>query len=194
MVRRGHDPIAKFIRWLDDARRDGIPNYEAMALATVVGGRPSVRLVLLKAVDDRGLVFYTDSRSRKGHELRGNPHAALAFYWQRRGRQVRVEGRVEQVTPAEADSYWASRPRQSQLAARASHQSARLSSRETLLARFAQMAAELRGGAIPRPPFWTGFRVCPDAMEFWTHREHRLHNREVYLLRGGQWRRELLQP
>ena len=193
-MRSQYKPIAKFIRWLDDARRDGIPNYEAMALATMADGRPSVRLVLLKAVDERGVVFCTDSRSRKGRELRDNAQAAVAFYWQRQGRQVRMEGRVEQVTAEEAESYWATRPRRSQLAARASRQSAPLRSRALLLARVAQIAAQSRGRAVARPDFWAGFRICPDIIEFWTHREHRLHDREVYVRHGDQWRRGMLQP
>jgi pyridoxamine 5'-phosphate oxidase len=194
MVRRS-DPIAKFIRWFDDARRAGIPNYEAMALATVArGGKTSVRFVLLKGIDERGFVFFTDARSRKGRELRGNPQASLAIYWQPKGRQVSVEGRVEEVPPAQADAYWSTRPRQSQLAASASHQSNRLRSRAELLARFARLARKFRGREVPRPPLWTGFRVCPDAIEFWTHREHRLHDREIYLRHGRGWRRDLLQP
>lgn len=195
MAVRGHDPIAKFIRWLDDARRMRIPNYEAMALATASSnGETSVRFVLLKGVDERGFVFFTDARSRKGRELRDNPRASLAFYWQPKDRQIRVEGRVEEVTPAEADAYWTTRPRQSRLAASASHQSARLQSRAELLARFTRLARKFRGGEVPRPLSWTGFRVRPDAIEFWTHREHRLHDRELYLRRGRAWRRELLQP
>jgi pyridoxamine 5'-phosphate oxidase len=189
-----HDPIAKFIRWLDDARRLNIPNYEAMALATARGEGTSVRFVLLKGIDERGFVFFTDVRSRKGRELRGNPRAALALYWQPKGRQVRVQGRVEEVTPAEADRYWSTRPRQSQLAASASHQSARLRSRTELLARFARLAKALRGREVARPRYWTGFRVRPETVEFWTHREHRLHQREIYLRRGRGWHRELLQP
>src|SRR5713226_10517057 len=140
MARHGHDPIAKFIRWLEDARRARIPNYEAMALATAArSGKSSVRFVLLKGIDQRGFMFFTDARSRKGRELRGNPHGSLALYWQPKGRQVRVEGRIEEITPAEADAYWPTRPRQSQLAATASHQSAPLHSRAELLARFARL-------------------------------------------------------
>ena len=195
MARHGHDPIAKFIRWLEDARRARIPNYEAMALATAArGGKSSVRFVLLKGIDQRGFMFFTDARSRKGRELRGNPHGSLALYWQPKGRQVRVEGRVEEILSAEADTYWSTRPRQSQLAATASHQSARLRSRADLLARVARLARKFRGREVPRPPLWTGFRVLPDAIEFWTHREHRLHDREIYLRQGRGWRRDLLQP
>jgi len=192
---RSHDPIAKFIRWLDDARGLKIPNYEAMALATTAdGGQPSVRFVLLKGIDQRGFVFFTDSRSRKGRELNANPRASLAFYWQPNGRQVRVEGGVEQVAPSETDEYWSTRPRRSQLAASASYQSARLRSRASLLARVARLASKVRGREVPRPSEWLGFRLRPDAIEFWTHREHRLHDRELYLRRGNNWRRELLQP
>jgi pyridoxamine 5'-phosphate oxidase len=195
MARSGHDPIAKFIRWLEDARRVRIPNYEAMALATAArSGKISVRFVLLKGIDKRGFLFFTDARSRKGRELRDNPRASFAHYWQPKGRQVRVEGRVEEVTPAEADAYWRTRPRQSQLAASASHQSARLRSRAELLARFARLAREFKGREVPRPSCWTGFRVRPDSIEFWTQREHRLHDREIYLRRGRGWRRDLLQP
>ena len=192
---RSHDPIAKFIRWLDDARGLKIPNYEAMALATTAdGGQPSVRFVLLKGIDQRGFVFFTDSRSRKGRELNANPRASLAFYWQPNGRQVRVEGGVEQVAPSETDEYWSTRPRRSQLAASASYQSARLRSRASLLARVTRLASKVRGREVPRPSEWLGFRLRPDAIEFWTHREHRLHDRELYLRRGNNWRRELLQP
>ena len=195
MARSSHDPIAKFICWLADARRVRIPNYEAMALATAMrSGKISVRFVLLKKIDERGFVFFTDARSRKGRELRDNPRASLALYWQPKGRQVRVEGRVEEVTPAEADAYWPTRPRQSQLAASASHQSAQLRSRAELLTRFARLGRKFRGREVPRPSCWTGFRVRPDSIEFWTQREHRLHDREIYLRSGRGWRRDLLQP
>jgi pyridoxamine 5'-phosphate oxidase len=195
MAKRSHDPIAKFIRWLDEARRLRIPNYEAMALATAVrAGKTSVRFVLLKRIDERGFVFFTDARSRKGHELRSNPRASLALYWQPKGRQVRVEGGVQEVSPEEADAYWATRPRQSQLAASTSYQSARLHSRAELLGRYSRLARKLRNQEVPRPPWWTGFRVRPDVIEFWIHREHRLHDREIYRRRGREWRRSLLQP
>src|SRR5713226_2730159 len=146
VARRTSDPIAKFSRWLDDARRLRIPNYETMALATATnGGKAAVRFVLLKGIDQRGFVFFTDARSRKGRELRANPRAALAFYWQPTGRQVRVEGRVEEVTRMESDAYWPTRPRQSQLAASASYQSARLRSRASLLTRVAQLDSKFEG-------------------------------------------------
>ena len=195
MAPSSHDPIAKFIRWLNDAQRARFPNYEAIALASATrSGKISVRFVLLKGIDERGFVFFTDARSRKGHELRNNPRASFAQYWQPKGRQVRVEGRVEEVTPAEADAYWATRPRLSQLAASASHQSARLRSRAELLARFARLARKFKGREVPRPSRWTGFRMRPDSIEFWTHREDRLHDREIYFRCGRGWRRDLLQP
>ncbi len=195
MAPSGHDPIAKYMRWLQDARHLRISNYEAVALATATrSGKISVRFVLLKGIDQRGFVFFTDARSRKGVELRNNPRASFAHYWQSKGRQVRVEGRVEEVTPAEADAYWATRPRQSKLAASASHQSARLRSRAELLAEFARLTRKFKGREVPRPSCWTGFRVRPDSIEFWTHREHRLHDREIYFRRGRGWRRHLLQP
>jgi pyridoxamine 5'-phosphate oxidase len=195
MTQSDRNPIAKFVRWLEDARRAGIPNYEAMALATASrDGKTSVRFVLLKGVDERGMVFFTDTRSRKGRQLGDNPQASMAFYWQPRGRQVRIEGGVEQVSAADADRYWSGRPRQSQLAASASHQSARLGARTELLERCARLSHMLKGRAIPRPSYWTGFRVRPDAIEFWTHREHRLHRREIYVRRVRGWRCELLQP
>src|SRR5712692_5145952 len=152
MTVRGHDPIAKFIRWLDDARRMRIPNYEAMALAAASrNGNTSVRFVLLKGIDQRGFVFFTDARSRKGRELRDSPHASLAFYWQPKGRQIRVEGIVEEVTPAEADAYWTTRPRQSRLAASASRQGARMRSRAELLARFTRLARKVQRRGSPAP-------------------------------------------
>jgi pyridoxamine 5'-phosphate oxidase len=195
MSRSADDPIDKFNRWLEDARRMSIPNCEAMALATAANsGKTSVRFVLLKGVDQRGFVFFTDARSRKGRELRGNPHASLAFYWQPKGRQVRVEGAVEEMTPEEADAYWLTRPRQSQLAASASRQSAKLNSREALLERCLRLSKEFKGRDVPRPRYWTGFRVYPDAIEFWTERAHRLHNREVHVRRARGWRCDLLQP
>jgi pyridoxamine 5'-phosphate oxidase len=195
MARANQDPITRFLRWLDDARCLGIPNYDAMALATAApGGKPSVRFVLLKGIDQRGFVFFTDRRSRKGRELRGDPRASLAIYWQPNGRQVRAEGRVEEVTPEEADRNWSSRARQSQLAAAASNQSARLRSRAQLLAQFARVTKKLRDREVPRLRAWAGYRLRPDLIEFWSHREDRLHQRELYSRRGGNWQCQLLQP
>ena len=188
------DPIARFRRLYRQAERAGIHLPDAMALATAGAGRPTVRFVLLKGAGDEGFVFFTDSRSRKGRDLRRNPRAALAFYWDRIGKQVRIEGRVRQVSDAEADAYWESRPRESRLAARSSHQDQELTSRNALLARWRRQAREFRGRPIPRPRAWTGFRVVPDTIEFWMRRAHRLHEREQFLRTARGWRRRLLQP
>jgi pyridoxamine 5'-phosphate oxidase len=188
-------PLARFRRWFAQARAAEQPLAEAMALATAdERGRPSVRLVLLKHADEQGFVFYTNAASRKGRELRGNPRAAAVFHWDRLGRQVRVEGRVEMVSAAEADAYWATRPRESQLAALASAQSAALGSRRELLETWRRLRCRHRGADVPRPRDWTGFRIAADAIEFWTHRDHRLHDRELFV-RGRQgWKSRLLQP
>jgi len=189
------DPIARFHRWFGQARRAGTRLPEAMALATGTRrGAPSVRFVLLKAADARGFVFFTSAASPKGEDLDANPRAAIAFYWNPIGRQVRIEGRVERVHPDEADAYWATRPRASQLAALASRQSARLSSRAWLKARWRRLRRQYRGKPIPRRPTWTGFRVVPQSIEFWTHREHRLHHRELFIRARRGWHRLLLQP
>lgn len=189
------DPVRQFVRWFRRAQRTGTPLAEAMALATTSRtGAPSVRMVLLKGVDARGFVFFTDARSRKGSDLRANPRAALAFHWQRLGRQVRIAGRVTPVSAAEADAYWETRPRASQLAASVSQQSAPLASRAVLLARWRALTRRTGAGPIPRPAAWTGFRVVPAEIEFWTHKAHRLHHRELYVRRRWRWTRRLLQP
>lgn len=189
------DPVARLRRWLADAERAGAPIPTAAALATAApDGRPAVRFVLVKGVDADGVVFFTDARSAKGRHLRRNPRAALALYWDRTGHQVRVEGRVVPVSAAEADAYWATRPRESRLAARASRQSAPLRSRAALLARWRRLRDEYRGADVPRPPTWTGFRVRLERVEFWTRGAHRLHDRELFVRAGLRWRRTLLQP
>ncbi len=189
------DPIARFQRWFNEARRARIPLHNAMALATADRrGRPSVRFVLLKHCNHRGFVFYTSVTSKKGRELRENPYASLVFYWHPTGKQVRIDGRVEKVSAEEADMYWATRPRQSRLAALASKQSATLGSRRDLLAAMKRLRQKFKGKEIPRPPGWTGFRLFPDAIEFWMHREHRLHQRELFVRMQRGWKRRLLQP
>jgi pyridoxamine 5'-phosphate oxidase len=189
------DPVRQFVRWFRRAQRAGTPLAEAVALATTSRtGAPSVRMVLLKGVDARGFVFFTDARSRKGSDLRANPRAALAFHWQRLGRQVRIAGRVTPVSAAEADAYWETRPRASRLAASVSHQSAPLASRALLLARWRALARRTGAGPIPRPATWTGFRVVPEEIEFWTHQAHRLHHRELFVRARRRWTRRLLQP
>ena len=172
-----------------------MPLPDAMALATVdTGGAPSVRFVLLKGVDDRGFVFFTDGRSRKGRELRANARAAAVFYWDATGKQVRIEGTVTEVTAAEADDYWESRPRESRLAASASTQSAPLETRAALLARWRGMRRAHPSGPVPRPPQWTGFRIAPQVIEFWTRGEHRLHDRERFTRTRYGWTADRLQP
>lgn len=184
-----------FNRWFDEASRAGIAQPETMALATADReGRMSVRFVLLKGSGRDGLVFYTNALSRKGHEMADNPRAALAFWWEPIGKQVRAEGRIVPVTPAEADEYWRTRPRQSQLAAQASRQSEPLSDRKRLIARMKALGQKLRGSEVPRPPHWTGFRLIPDRIEFWKMRAHRLHEREIFVRNRNGWRRMMLQP
>ncbi len=189
------DPLVKLRRWLAEARRAGIELAEAVALATAdARGRPSVRFVLIKEIEPGGVVFYTNARSRKGRELSRNPYAAIAAYWHETGRQVRVEGRVAEVSVREADAYWKERPRDSQIASLASAQSAPLESRAALLARFRRLQRELEGRDVPRPTQWIGYRLRPALIEFWTRAEPRLHIRELYVRRGKTWARSLLQP
>jgi pyridoxamine 5'-phosphate oxidase len=166
-----------------------------MALATAdLAGRPSVRMVLLKGHGPDGFVFYTNQRSRKGEELARNPHAALLFHWKSLRRQVRVEGTVTQVSDAEADAYFASRSRDSQLGAWASDQSHPLASRAEFERRYEEMREKYGGADVPRPPHWGGFRVTPDTIEFWTDRPHRLHERRLFQRQGDGWTEGLLYP
>jgi pyridoxamine 5'-phosphate oxidase len=189
------DPILRFRRWLGDAERSGAPLPEAMALATATAdGRPSLRMVLLKQADGRGFTFYTDARSRKGRELRANAHAAATFHWSALGRQVRIEGRVEELSDADADAYWMTRPRGSQLSGATSYQSRVLASRGQLSARRAVTARRYAGGEVPRPAEWRGFRIVPEVIEFWTHRDDRLHHRELFTRGARGWRATLLEP
>jgi len=190
------DPIQRFAELFRQAGQAIPVNPNAMVLSTVgTGGRPSSRVVLLKAFDERGFSFYCNLKSRKGQELEANPQAALCFHWEPLEKQVRVEGRVERVSDEEADEYFATRPRESQVGAWASQQSERLSSRQELEARVAEVAARYAGVPVPRPPHWSGLRVVPDRMEFWTSRPGRLHERDLYLRTGGgAWTRELLSP
>jgi pyridoxamine 5'-phosphate oxidase len=193
------DPIRQFLRWFDEAASAGQPEPEAMALATSTAtGEPSVRFVLLRGIDERGFVFYTNGRSRKGRDIIANPRAGLVFRWWAVERQVRVAGPVEPVDPSESEAYFRSRPRGAQLGAWASAQSEALESRAVLEWRFEEAAARFAGQDIPRPPWWGGFRVRPVEIEFWQSRPNRLHDRFVYRIteggdRGG-WRIQRLNP
>jgi pyridoxamine 5'-phosphate oxidase len=190
------DPVRQFQRWLEQAIKAELPDPHAMTLATSTPeGRPSARVVLLRGVDERGFVFFTNSESRKGRELASNPWAALVFYWHDLERQVRIEGRVEEIDSEDADAYFESRPRDAQLGAWASNQSDILTSRAVLEARFEEISQRFSHGPIPRPPHWGGYRVIPDSVEFWQGRPARLHDRLLYRKQGPSgWVIERLAP
>jgi pyridoxamine 5'-phosphate oxidase len=189
------DPIVLFQGWFAEARARESSDASAVAVATAdASGAPSVRMVLLKDADGRGFVFYTNVESRKGKELAANPRAALAFNWPASQRQVRVEGRVEKVSDAEADAYFATRARGSQIGAWASDQSRRLEGRFALERAVVSFTAKFGIGKIPRPPHWTGYRVVPEAIEFWEQKNFRLHDRIVYKRTKDGWAMERLYP
>jgi pyridoxamine 5'-phosphate oxidase len=188
------DPLRQFERWFEAARDVGVPVPEAMTLATATAdGRPSARMLLLKRVDERGFGFHTSYDSRKGVELAENPRAALLFYWRPPGRQVRVEGVVERVSSEESEAYFRTRPLASRLAAWASPQSRPLTDRAELDRLYAEAVAA-HGEEVPLPPHWGGFRLVPDAYEFWEHGDDRLHDRVRYERDGDGWRRTRLAP
>lgn len=190
-----NDPLALFDAWYDEAKAAEVNDADAMSLATAApGGQPSVRIVLLKGHGPDGFVFYTNAGSRKGGELAANPQAALLFHWKSLRRQIRIEGPVEEVGEAEADSYFATRGRDSQLGAWASDQSRPLDSRETFEARFEEVRVRFGGGDVPRPERWTGFRLIPERIEFWSDRPHRLHERRLFTLGPAGWSEGLLYP
>lgn len=192
---RSSEPIERFHTWFEEAKQKESSLPEAMSVATVdADGRPSTRMVLLKEADRRGFVFYTNLESRKGTELAARPHAALLFHWKSLKRQVRIEGRVEQIAAEEADAYFASRDRGAQIGAWASTQSRPMEGRFELEKRVAQFTAKFGLGRIERPSFWTGLRVVPERIEFWTEGNFRLHDRLVYTRDGDGWRTERLFP
>jgi pyridoxamine 5'-phosphate oxidase len=189
------DPHQLFEEWFELARGAELNDANAMALATAdAGGRPSVRMVLLKGHDERGFVFYTNQDSRKGDDLEANPYAALLFHWKSLRRQVRIEGPVGPVSSEEADLYFATRSRDSQIGAWASDQSRPLDARETFERRYEEMRARFEGRDVPRPERWSGYRVLPERIEFWTDRAHRLHERRLFARVEGGWTEGLLYP
>lgn len=189
------DPFDLFDSWYREARGTEINDSNAVALATAdAQGRPSVRMVLLKGYDPRGFVFYTNGRSRKAAQLAENGFVALLFHWKSLRRQIRIEGPVAPVTSEEADAYFASRARDSQLGAWASLQSEPLDRRETFEARFDEVQARYDGLDVPRPPHWGGYRVAPERLEFWEDRAHRLHHRRLFERSGDGWSEGLLYP
>ena len=189
------DPLAQFRRWLEEAETAGVPEPNAMTLATAgTDGAPSARIVLLRGVDHRGFVFFTDYRSRKSRDLGANPRAALVFFWHPVERQVRITGTVARVTLAESAEYFETRPRGSQLGAWGSEQSAVVPSREAIDRAVADAAGRFGNTPVPCPPHWGGFRVCPEQIEFWQGRPSRLHDRLRYSLAAGDWKIERLSP
>ena len=188
-------PIEQFHRWFEEALAANLHEPNAMTLATATSdGRPSARVVLLKGFDERGFVFYTNYEGRKGRELEENPRCALVFYWGELERQVRIEGMVSRVSEEESDAYYRSRPLGSRLGAWASEQSRPVGVRATLEERLRKLEDEYRGREVPRPPFWGGYRVEPEAVEFWQGRENRLHDRLLYRQSDEGWSMERLQP
>jgi pyridoxamine 5'-phosphate oxidase len=189
------DPLEQFTRWFGEARNAPLQEPNAMTLATVdAAGQPAARTVLLKGIDRHGLTFYTNLDSRKARELAANPKAALLFWWPPHARQVRFEGESEPVEDAEADAYFATRPRGSQIGAWASAQSSVIADRGALEAAEQEIAERFAGGRVPRPPFWGGYRLVPERVEFWQGRTNRLHDRLRYTRRAEGWQIERLAP
>jgi len=190
------DPVAQILAWLEEAKSSGLNDANAMTLATAdARGRPSARTVLLKGLDQRGAVFYTNRLSRKGRELAANPRAMLLFHWDHSNRQIRIEGAVSEMSAAESDAYFATRDRASQIGAWASRQSEPLRSRAELMVEAAKYAARFGLGKVPRPPHWGGYRVALEHVEFWQGRTHRLHDRVVYSMGDqGAWTVQRLFP
>jgi pyridoxamine 5'-phosphate oxidase len=192
---RAEDPVALFAAWMREAEAAEPEDPNAMALATAdADGLPDVRVVLLKAFDERGFVFYTNSQSAKGEELTANPQAALVLYWKSLRRQIRARGPIERVTEAEADAYFASRRRESRIGAVVSQQSRPLADRQTMMREVAAVTERLGDAPVPRPPHWTGFRILPVSIEFWQNGDFRLHDRVRFVRDGEGWRGTRLYP
>ena len=195
MTKSPTSPFTLFSQWMEQAEQSELNDPNAMALATADGdGMPNVRMVLLKGWDDRGFTFYTNLESTKGQELAANPRAAICLHWKSLRRQFRAEGRIEPVTPQEADEYFASRARSSQIGAWASRQSRPMPGRFELEKRLAEFTAKFGFGTVPRPDHWSGFRLCPWRLEFWQDQPFRLHDRRAFRLTDGQWQEETLFP
>ena len=189
------DPLARFVKWLAAARRARAPLPHAMALATSDrAGWPSVRMVLLATIDRRGPVFYTHAESRKGRDLTARPRAAVVFYWHRTAKQVRIEGRVELVTRAEADRHWKTYPRDTQLATLALDTALEATRRTELVETFTSLRRRWRGKEIPRPARWVGYRILPEVVAFWEERAHRLNELEVFFRARGGWKKRWMPP
>ncbi|MFQ5865131.1 MAG: pyridoxamine 5'-phosphate oxidase [bacterium] len=189
------DPIRRFAQLYDKIVKPDIPETSAVVLATASrDGKPSARVVLLKEFDEQGFVFYTNLESRKAKELQVNPYCALCFYWEQIDYQVRVEGMAVRVSDSEADEYFASRPKDSQISSWASQQSTTLGERQELGARFNKYKKMFESRDVPRPPFWSGYRVLPERVEFWKRRENRLHERTLYIRENASWVLKLLYP
>lgn len=189
------DPFKLFSELYTEIQKSDLEEPSAVTLATATpDGKPSARVVLLKEFDERGFVFYTNLTSRKGRELRSNPYAALCFYWEPVHHQVRVQGTVTQVAESEADAYFATRPRGSQIGAWASKQSSELEDQEALMQRFKEYEKKFSGKEVPRPDFWSGFRLTPTRMEFWKRQENRLHERTEFVRTGDGWSVTYLYP
>lgn len=189
------NPFQLFASWYKEALKHDMNEPASVTLATATAdGRPSARIVLIKDYDERGFCFYTNLTSRKGYELNENPHAALCFYWDEHQRQVRIEGKVERVAEQEADRYFANRHRGSQIGAWASKQSLPMEQEGDLAKRVKEITGQFEGQAIPRPPFWSGFRLIPERYEFWHQGEYRLHQRAAYTKHAGRWNLDRLYP